>query len=75
MLRSSLEKYSKKLINEGIEKGMQKGIEKGMQKGLEKGIMQTKTKTALALLKENMNIEKIAEITGLSVKEIEKLMN
>ena len=57
MLRSSLEKYSKKLINERIEKG----------------ILQTKTKTALALLKENMNIEKIAEITGLSVKEIEKL--
>jgi hypothetical protein len=43
MLRSSLEKYSKKLINEGIEKGMQKGIEKG--------IIQTKTKNALALLK------------------------
>ncbi len=52
MLRSSLEKYSKKLINEGIEKGMQKG-----------GILQTKTKTALALLKENMNVEKIVEIT------------
>lgn len=69
MLRSSLEKYSKKLINEGIEKGMQKGI----QKGIEKGILQTKTKTALALLKEKMNIEKIAEITGLTVKEIEKL--
>lgn len=65
MLRSSLEKYSKKLINEGIEKGMQKGIQKG--------ILQTKTKTALALLKENMTVEKIAEITGLSVKEIEKL--
>jgi len=69
MLRSSLEKYSKKLINEGIKKGMQKGI----QKGIEKGILQTKTKTALALLKENMTVEKIAEITGLSIKEIEKL--
>jgi len=57
MLRSSLEKYSKKLINERIEKG----------------ILQTKTKTALALLKENMTVEKISEITGLSVKEIEKL--
>lgn len=65
MLRSSLEKYSKKLINEGIEKGMQKGIEKG--------IIQTKTKNALALLKENLTVEKISEITGLSVKEIEKL--
>jgi predicted transposase/invertase (TIGR01784 family) len=57
MLRSSLEKYSKKLINEGIEKG----------------ILQTKTKTALALLKEKMTVEKISEITGLSVKDIEKL--
>jgi len=57
MLRSSLEKYSKKLINERIEKG----------------ILQTKTKTALALLKENMTVEKISEITGLGIKEIEKL--
>lgn len=53
MLRSSLEKYSKKLINEGIIEG--------------------KRQTATALLKDKMPVDKIIKITGLSIKEIEKL--
>ncbi len=37
------------------------------------GIHETRIETAKALLNEKMNIEKISEITGLSVDEIEKL--
>lgn len=73
MLRSSLEKYSKKLINEGIEKGMQKGIQKGIQKGMQKGIQKKAIETARALLNEKMPMEKIALISGLSVDEIKRL--
>jgi len=38
MLRSSLKKMSKRLIDEGMQKGIEKGIEKGMLKGIEKEI-------------------------------------
>jgi predicted transposase/invertase (TIGR01784 family) len=61
MLRSSIKKMSKKLIAEGMEKGIEKGMEKGIKK------------TAKALLKENMPLKKISEITGLSPEEIAKL--
>lgn len=57
MLRSSIKKMSKRLIDEGIQKGIEKGIQK----------------TAANLLKENMPVMNISRVTGLSVAEIEKL--
>lgn len=59
MLRTSLKKYSKELIQEGIEKGIEKG----------------KLDIACNLIKENMPVEKIAAVTGLSLSQIEKLKN
>ncbi len=61
MLRSSIKEMSKKLINEGMEKGIQKGLQAG------------KLETAAALLNKKMPVKEIAEITGLALKEIEKL--
>ena len=57
----------------GLEKGMQVGLEKGMEKGLEKGLEKGKKKVALNLLEKNAELSFISEVTGLSVKEIEKL--
>ncbi len=63
MLRTSIKKMEKEILNEGIQKGIKKGIQK------------QKRETAKALLKEKMPLEKIAEITGLSVNEIRKCHN
>ena len=57
----------------GMEKGMKKGMEKGMKDGLEKGKEESKKEIAKKLLDMKMDIQQIAEITELSIEEIEKL--
>ena len=60
-------------IEEGLkrvrEEGLQRGREEGLQRGLQRGI-RTTAKNLLAL---GLPIEKIAQATGLSIEEIEKL--
>ena len=55
------------------DKGLDDGIEKGIQKGKEKGAKEEKIKIVKSMLKENMDIEMIIKITGLTKQEIEKL--
>ena len=50
-----------------------KGVEDGKREGTELGIKENTKKTALALLNENMSIEFIQKITGLSIQDIQKL--
>lgn len=65
MFAAALKKYKKELIDLGIEKGLKKGIQKGArQKAFE---------TAAALLKEQIPLEKIVRITGLSGKDIKSM--
>ena len=52
-----------------FEAGVEEGIEKGIEKGKKEGII----KTAKAMLKKNIPIETIMEITELTKEEIEKL--
>lgn len=49
------------------------GIEIGIEKGIEKGKLEEKIKTAENMKREKLNTLTIAKITGLSLKEIEKL--
>ncbi len=65
MLSATLKKRDKIQF----EQGKLEGIQKGMQKGKIEG----KLETAKALLNKKMPVKEISEITGLSVKEIEKL--
>ncbi len=51
-----------------------RGFEKGLQAGRQEGILEGKLETAEALLKEKMPVEKIAQITGLPLKDIKKLV-
>ncbi len=59
---------------EGLQKGMQEGIQKGMQEGRQKGMQEGRQKerqeVILKLLKADMSVEKVSEITGLSKQEI-----
>ena len=70
-------------IMDALEKGVKKGIQEGIQKGMEKGRMEgrmegsydAKIDTARKLIQMGMGLsrEKIAEATGLSKIEVERL--
>ena len=53
--------------------GYDKGLKEGIEQGLEKGIEQNKKDILEKLLKTNLSIEQIIEITGFTAEEIEKL--
>ncbi len=79
-------RYEKYLINlardkdvvntaraEGRDEGKKIGLEEGMEKGIEKGIEKKARETAVKLIKKGMSNADIAEITDLSIEEIEKI--
>ena len=49
--------------------------EEALNRGIEQGISQEKESTIKAMLKKNMNIEDIHDITGKSIEEIKKIEN
>jgi len=53
--------------------GMEKGIEKGMEKGRQEGLKRGKEEAALKMLEKGLELELIAEVTGLAVPEIVKV--
>lgn len=58
---------------EAIHQGLEEGIKKGIKEGRKEGQKDEKIKIAKQLLKIEMPIKQIAEITELSKEEIEKL--
>ena len=65
---------AQRLRQEGIEQGIEKGIEKGKLEGRSEGIEQGKIEIARNLLQKGMDTQFIAEITGLTKEQIEKLL-
>ena len=65
------------MVRGGIEKGMQEGMQKGMQKGIEKGIekgrQEEKLQIAQKMKEQGLDSELIAQCSGLSVEDIERL--
>ena len=59
--------------SEGIAQGRSEGIAQGRSEGIAQGSYQTKLETATAFKRLGIDIAKIAEGTGLSREEIEKL--
>ncbi len=57
----------------GLTKGIAEGIAKGEAKGLTKGKVEERTQIVLKMLRSNVPVESIAEFTGLTLKQIEKL--
>ncbi|MGY4690994.1 Rpn family recombination-promoting nuclease/putative transposase [Salibacterium sp. K-3] len=80
-VREFVVSYEKKGIEKGIKQGMEKGIEKGIKQGMEKGMekgekmgeRRTKMEIAAAMLKKDMDVDTIVDITGLSAGEILRL--
>ena len=63
----------KKAAAEALAEGISIGEARGIEKGIEKGKTEEKMEIARAMLLDGDAIEKISKITGLTVKEIEKL--
>ena len=59
--------------DEGIRKGLKEGLEKGLEQGLEQGTEQSKNEIAKNMLKKDLDISLISEVTGLSNEQINKL--
>ena len=58
---------------EGVEKGKKEGIEQGKQEGLEEGLIKGQYQTATNMKKKGIDLQTIADCTGLTLEEGEKL--
>jgi predicted transposase/invertase (TIGR01784 family) len=72
IMETIAEKLLKKGRKEGIEKGIVKGIEKGIVKGRKEGIEKGRLEIIKVMKNKGLPLDKIAEYTGLSRKEIEQ---
>ena len=61
--------YENSLKKEYLNKGIEQGIEKGIEQGIEEGI----ENTAANMLRKNMDINLISEVTKLDLEKIQKL--
>ena len=66
-------KYYNTTIIDLEEQAETRGLEKGEAIGLERGKLEEKKEMALRMLKKNMPIADIIDLTGLSLKELEKV--
>lgn len=72
------EQALKEGLEEGLAKGLAKGIAKGIEQGIEIGVNKGKKENsydiARKMKQKGLSVDMIAECTGLSKSEIEKLM-
>ena len=73
-LKEGLEEGLAKGLEEGIAKGIEQGIEQGIEIGVNKGKKENSYEVARKMKQKGLSVDMIAECTGLSNSEIEKLM-
>jgi len=56
-----------------LARGLAEGLEKGIAEGMEKGETKAKIETARMMKAKGFSVADIADITGLTKKEIEKM--
>ncbi len=66
-------KIQNSLLSEAKEEGISQGYTSGINDGISKGENKKSIEIAKNMLKKNMSIEDISDITGLSIEEINKL--
>ena len=61
-------------LSEGIEqRGIEKGRQQGIEQGIEKGEQRKAEHTALAMLRDKLDLQTIKKYTQLSVEKINEL--
>ena len=65
--------YQASLMRGSRKDGFEEGIKEGIEKGIEKGRHAEQISMAKSMKKENIDIEVIKRITGLTIEEINKL--
>ena len=76
LLRSEIMKESviyQEILLEGEAKGLAKGEARGIAKGEAKGKAETARQIALNMMQSNISGDLVAQFTGLSLKEVQKL--
>jgi predicted transposase/invertase (TIGR01784 family) len=76
LLRSEIMKESviyQEILLEGKAEGKAEGIAEGEAKGIAKGKAETANQIALNMMRSNISAELIAQFTGLTIKQIQKL--
>ena len=72
--KKEIYQYDKQItLEEKRQEGIKEGKAEGIKEGIEKGRLAEQISMATAMKKENIDIETIKRITGLTIKEIEKL--
>ena len=66
-------KVKEQMRRDAIEEGLKEGLKKGKLEGIKLGIKDTNIDNAKKMLNKNCDVEFISDITGLSVKFINKL--
>jgi len=69
MLATKVQKWKEELIHEGVQQGLQQGLQQGVFEGEKRKALVTAQK----LKQKGMSLAEIAEVTGLSIEEIQKL--
>ena len=62
-------------IQQGIERGIERGIQQGLQRGIEEGRQETLKQISRSLLRENMTLEQVAKLTGLTIEQLQNLQD
>lgn len=71
---SVLKTATEKGLREGLEKGRREGMEEGRREGMREGVLQEKSETVQRMLSKGFSVEDIAEIAGLTIEEVRKLV-
>jgi predicted transposase/invertase (TIGR01784 family) len=66
-------KWKEEGLQEGLQRGLQEGLEQGIEKGIKKGMKEGKLAVALKLLAKGMPLHEVAEVTGLSMEQLEQI--
>jgi predicted transposase YdaD len=57
----------------GLAEGKAKGLAEGEAKGLAKGKAEERNQIALNMLRSNISVDVVAQLTGLTTKQVQKL--
>ena len=72
-IEQGIEQGKKEGIEQGKKEGIEQGKQEGRKQGIEEGLKKAQIEMAKKLLKKEMLVEEIEEITKLTKEEIEKL--